>query len=202
MAPTTIRLLFALAVAIIAAAIADPLLEGASNAGIFGPGSFTDHSNLDVVPAVIAGVMLLAVHVGFKARGMLLRESSRALETGTSRLLPAAFAIQLLVLYVMETSEQFVTLGHTLGGTVWLGAPVIVSFIVHAITCVLVATVLARAVRTLAKAAVRIVRLVRALAARPAQPPRPVFGRDVDLAVFARYRPVLGRIGERAPPLL
>ena len=42
-----------------AAAIADPLVEFASNAGWFGAGNFTDHSNLDVVPALFAGVALL-----------------------------------------------------------------------------------------------------------------------------------------------
>jgi hypothetical protein len=44
----TIRAWFCLAAALVAASITDPLVEFASNSGMFGPGSFTDHSNQDV----------------------------------------------------------------------------------------------------------------------------------------------------------
>jgi hypothetical protein len=42
--------------AVLAAAIADPLVEFASNAGWFGPGNFTDRSNLDVGPVFALGI--------------------------------------------------------------------------------------------------------------------------------------------------
>src|SRR5208283_1357179 len=56
---TAIQVLFCGTVAILAAALADPLVEFASNAGLFGGGAFTDHSMLDVLPALIAGGLFL-----------------------------------------------------------------------------------------------------------------------------------------------
>src|SRR5262249_25040176 len=62
----SVRLWFSLAVAVIASAIADPLLEAASNAGIFGNAHYTDHSNLDVLPALAVGLVAVAIHVGLR----------------------------------------------------------------------------------------------------------------------------------------
>src|ERR1700694_3279642 len=63
MSSFTIRFWFCVAVALVALAIADPLTEWASNAGLFGPGNFTDHSNADVVPALFAGFAFFALHL-------------------------------------------------------------------------------------------------------------------------------------------
>ena len=63
-----IRFWFCLAAAVIAAAIADPVVEFASNHGAFGAGNFTDHSSLDVVPALIAGLIAAALAVGLRVR--------------------------------------------------------------------------------------------------------------------------------------
>jgi hypothetical protein len=199
---SSIRLWFALAVSVFAAAIADPIVERASNAGVFGRGVFTDHSNLDVVPAALVGLLFVVLLLAFKARAILLRNSSRALDDAcVLRILPFAFAGQIVFLYIMETTEQLVVYGHTLGGAVWLGGPIACSLAMHAATCAIVALVLAKSLRSLADAAVRIVRLVRALAARPVQPARPILGRDIDRLSLNPFGPVLCRIGERAPPL-
>src|SRR5215469_9937216 len=101
-----LRIWFCLGVATIAAAIADPLVEFASNAHCFGPGRFTDHSNLDVLPALAAGGLLLAAYFGMKIRtGLahagtapnLFREFDRACSPALVSLLPAAFALQILI---------------------------------------------------------------------------------------------------------
>lgn len=204
MARSSIRFWFALAVAVIAGSFTDPLLEFASNRGLFGRGVFTDHSTIDVVPAALIGAVLLAGYVAIKARAMLLdlRAPDRALDSGVSGLLPLAFALQMGVLYTMETVEQVIVTGHTLGATVWLGAPPAISLVVHAIVCAIVGVVLARSVRSLADAAVAAIRLVRALASRPVQPSGPIALRERGLIVIDRFGPSLGRIGERAPPLL
>ena len=70
----SVRLWFSVAVAIIAAAVADPILESASNAGLFGHGSFTDHSNLDVLPALCIGLLAVAIHVTLRLRGVPMAE--------------------------------------------------------------------------------------------------------------------------------
>lgn len=204
MGRSNIRLWFAAAVAAVGAACADPLLEFASNAGFFGRGQFTDHSNLDVLPAIIAGTLCAGLYVALRTRTMLLdlRASDRALEGSVLNVQPLAFAMQLLVLFGMETLEQIVVSGHTLGGTVWLGAPPVIALAFHALTCILVAYVGAKAVRSLANAALDVVLLVRALAARPVQPPSPIAWRGFDLCASVQFFPVLCRIGERAPPVL
>jgi hypothetical protein len=198
-----------LAVAVIAAAIADPLVEWASNAGLFGDGNFTDHSNLDILPALLIGGFFVLTHLLLRVRRALafsperdlLRASNDALRTGVARLLPLTFALQLLALYSMETSEQLAVAGHALGGTVWLGGPLLFSLAAHAVACVLVAYALSAALLACARTTVRAIRLIRAMAVRPAHGPSPI---ELPLPEACRTHLsafVLCSVGERAPPL-
>ena len=68
MKPASIRFWYGIAAAVIAAAIADPMIESASNAGWFGPGILTDHSNLDVLPALICGAIFVACFLTLRVR--------------------------------------------------------------------------------------------------------------------------------------
>lgn len=205
-----IRFGFCIAIAVVAAAIADPLVEFASNAGWFGAGLFTDHSNLDVAPALLVGAVLVAAHCVFKAQAILAnrsghkhdlwRQADRALGSGVWRLVPAIFGLQMLTLYAMETVEQWVVWGHPLGATIWLGGPLPVSLTIHAIICVAAAITIARWVRALTATTVRFIRLIRALVTFALQPAGSVASRMRDATSFRRSTPVLCRIGERAPP--
>jgi hypothetical protein len=205
-----IRVGFCTAIAAIAAAIADPLVESASNAGWFGPGLFTDHSNLDVAPVLVAGVLLLAVYLVMKAQAALAngsgrgrdvwREAGHALGSGIWRLMPAIFGVQMLTLYVMETAEQYVVWGHSLGPMVWLGGPLPVSLAVHAIICVALAVTIARWMRALTATTLRFIRLIRALTTFAPQPAGSIASRTRACISFKRSAPVVCRIGERAPP--
>jgi hypothetical protein len=206
-----LRVWFCLAVGVIAAAIADPLVEFASNAGWLGAGNFTDHSYGDVVPALVAGVALTAVVVALRVRRAmlgcgaapgLLRASRYALRPGIARLLPFAIAIQLCALFVMETAEQVAVFGHALEGTVWLGGPLLLSLAVHAAICTLVAFAIARAVSALTETTLRVIRRVRDLAAFPVHGARPIGLRGLQSEAFDLTWPVVCRIGERAPPSL
>ena len=193
-----------------AAAVADPLVEAASNAGWFGPGNFTDHSFVDVIPAFVLGCGLAALYVAFVVRRMLgacngntqraIRLSNEALGYYMPMMLPAIFALQIAVLYSMETAEQFAVWGHALGGMVWLGGPVVVSLAAHAFACVAVALLVARAIRSLATAALRVLRLMRALATLlPVQaPPRRGFRQE---AAASNWTFAPRSVGKRAPPL-
>jgi hypothetical protein len=194
-----IRPLFCMALAVIAAAIADPLVEFVSNAGWFGRGSLTDHSNLDVVPALLAGLALLALHVAGKARAIL---AGRVFPRGIVRLLPAIFALQILTLYGMETGEQLVAWGHVLGHAVWLGAPLPISLAIHAATCIAVTLWVGRSARTLAATTLHVIRLIRAIAIFAVQAKEIVLSSRFDAIYLKELAPVLCRIGERAPPLL
>jgi hypothetical protein len=207
----SIGLMCCIAVAVVAAAIADPAVEFASNAGWFGRGNFTDHSNLDVIPALLVGLVLTGLYLILKIRAAfiepsgpapnLLRASDRVLSAKFFTLLPLAYGLQLLAVYAMETVEQRLVLGHILGGTIWLGGPVLIGLLAHALTCVLVSIAAAKLVRVLARATLHVLRIVRALAT--------LAGRAAAVARRAwecphNNRPALVRcrIGERAPPLL
>jgi len=201
MTHASIRFWFCIAVAVIAAAIADPLVEAASNAGWFGPGNFTDHSNLDVLPALLVGAVFMLVHIASRVQRELMRVSGSALATNVGRLLPVAFTVQIGVVFLMETLEQIVVAGHPLGGLVWIGGPIWFSLPVHAITCVALAFGLARVVRACAHTTARVIRQIQALAVRSlrASPPLALHRRET--LFFTRCAPVVCRIGNRAPPI-
>jgi len=189
---------FCLAVAVIAAAIADPIVEFASNAGWFGAGSFTDHSNLDIIPALLAGVGLLAIYMVRKAAAIV---SNRIRPSDIVPLLPPIFVLQIVALYVMESVEQLVVWRHTLGPMVWVGGPLFISLAVHAAICLLLTFAVVRSKRRLAEGTLRAIQLisafirVRCSSGSARTIPRHQHVRFKELSAI-RYA-----VGERAPPL-
>jgi hypothetical protein len=198
----SIRSWFCVAAATIAAAVADPIVEALANAGCFGRGTFTDHSNLDVVPGLLAGVLLLAVYVAVRVRGELLCKSSEALRAPIRGLLPVVLGIQVAVLFGMETIEQIVVTGHTLGGTIWLGGPAWCSLPLHAIVGIAFAYLLSAIARRSTRATVRVIRLLRALATRALHADVPLAIRAHNTAFAHVLAPALCRSGDRAPPFV
>jgi hypothetical protein len=188
-----------LAVAIIAAAVADPVVEFASNAGCFGPGSFTDRSNLDVLPALVAGISVLALYLCGAARAVL---AGTALPRRLMSLVPTIFIFQIVALYVMETAEQFIVGGHTLGPAVWLGGPIVASLAIHAAFCTAVTFWIARSARQLTVTTLRVIQLIKTTASFAAHVFEILRHPRSDAGRFRQLVPVLCRIGERAPPLL
>jgi hypothetical protein len=186
---------------VLAAAIADPLVESVSNAGWFGPGAFTDHSNLDVLPALVCGAVLFLCYLALRVRRELLRASGEALRARVGRLLPFIVAVQLSVLYAMETVEQVVVAGHIMGGTVWLGGPIWFGLCVHAFVGIAVAFGLARLACMCTQTTLRAVRRLLTLATRALHAPAPLAVRGRGMAWVRGNSPVLCRIGNRAPPI-
>ena len=180
----------------VAAAIADPVVEYASNAGFFGPGTFTDHSNLDVVPALLAGIGLFAFHLVRKARAV----ASTPLPRWSAAAVPAIFGAQILTLYVMETAEQFVVYGHPLAPNLWLGGPSSFSLAVHAVVCVALTAAIVRSRRRLAASALKVAAFIAAAAAFPTRSCAPPPLRRFESVSLAKPSPVLCTIGGRAPP--
>lgn len=193
-----IRVWFCAAAALLAAAIADPLVELASNRGVFGPGSFTDHSNLDILPALGAGLLLGAVYVVLRVRRILARRI--VLPTALGRLLPCVFAAQIALLYAMETLEQFAVAGHALGGTIWLGAPPLASLAAHGVSCVLTTFLLGHLCRSLSHKAVTLVAHIVAAIGLAPRTPAVISLRRSHRADARRRAPLLSRAGDRAPP--
>ncbi|GAC1577305.1 MAG: hypothetical protein NVS3B7_10580 [Candidatus Elarobacter sp.] len=201
------RAAFCLAVASTAAAVASPCVEALSNGGAFGPGTWTDRSNADVVPVlglglVFAGafVFVLAQRAAAPAHAAplwmhdALVPVARAARAANAVLM---FALQIALLFGMETVEQTAVWGHPLGGTIWLGGPLAASLAVHAAAAVLVAVVFERVLRWLAGRVAGALRCaLRVVLERPplvCVAPHPALGR---LAARA-----LRRLKGRAPPL-
>ena len=204
---------FCFAVAVLAAAITDPLVEAASNAGSFGSGNYTDHSNLNIVPALCVAALLAGFLLFLRVRDVLehrseplpqwLRMSGDALAgQRLCSLLPGIFAVQLVALFFMETCEQIVVAGRPLGGTIWLGGPVLISLALHATMCFATTFIAGEAMRCSAHTALRIARFILRIIASVSRFPRTVvLGRGSALS-FRAADPTACRIGERAPPFL
>jgi hypothetical protein len=170
----SVKVWFCLAVATVAASVADLVIESASNAGFFGSGNFTDHSDWDILPCLFVGLVFVVMHCFCGVRKLLHGSQSSAspLELNNAhvrsslQLLPAIYGLQILVLYAMETMEQRVVYHHLLGGSVWLGGPLAISLALHAVVCLLVTALAALLLRAFAEATVRLVQLVAALILR------------------------------------
>jgi hypothetical protein len=205
--------IFCLTAAVTAAAVIDPGVEWLANQGCFGPGTFTDHSNLDVIPALGVGLCFAAAFVAVLVRRILRRSAHDAPnwlcatsiargECSLARLVPAIFALQLLVLWSMESLEQIAVNGHPSGGTIWLGGPIFASLVLHAAGTLGIAWLLSRGLRWSAKRIVDAVAFVRALFCE-LTPPRPQRrSRAVELSASRFFEPILARLNGRAPPYL
>ncbi len=200
-----------LAVAVCAVALIDPCVEAASNAGWFGRGNYTDHSTLDVIPAVLASAGLALLYVVLRARALAGRRTAFRRLGGSLRglasqpilpLLPAIFSAQLVVLYGLETIEQILVAGHPLGGTIWLGAPVLVALALHAGAGALIAYVLVRALDALTRITVSVALFIYAGVARASRASslgaEPARGRRAT----GCGNPLASRSGKRAPPFV
>jgi hypothetical protein len=196
------RAAFNLAVAATAAALGAPCVEGLSNSGAFGPGAWTDRSNADVVPMLCLALLFACTFVIALARRAVDPTQAAALRTdaapsGTNAV--AAFALQIALLFAMETVEQIVVWGHPLGGTVWLGGPLLVSLAIHALFGIGVAAVLSRTLCRLAGHVADVIRLVRRLVV--AWSPKPPLRLTTEHAALRRLaEPVIRRTKGRAPP--
>jgi hypothetical protein len=202
--------LFRMAVAVAAAALANPLIEWLSDTGIFGPGRFTDRSNLDVIPALTVAFALGMLFVLVLARRMfspssyppqwLRRYAGEIGPASVRRMLPSIFVLQLISLFGMETLEQIATAGHPLGGSIWLGGPAAVSLAGHFLSCIVFAWALYHGLHWSARTIVRAVRIALEILRRILQPPAlPQNG--INVSVRPKFiEPYLRALQGRAPP--
>lgn len=163
--------IFVCGIALFSAALGDAVVEGISNADVLWHGNYTDHSSLDILPAFLVAATALVLTHGFSfyARVSRSRQSARSLVLSTSRiltarqmlrLLPAAFALQLVALYGMETTEQIAVYGHAFGGALWLGGPIAPSLVIHAGVAVGAAFSLSKALAALGDMLTHIVKCI------------------------------------------
>jgi len=156
-----VRGAYVVTAALFAAVFADAVAEGLSNTSVFWHGRFTDQSSADLIPAFLIGLGALGLtlalivlrgrrEAGGTLRSLLLGSARFLTCREIARLVPVIFVAQIVALEIMETIEQVAVYGHALGGTLWLGAPILASLAIHALFCVGSAFVLSVVVRTLA----------------------------------------------------
>jgi hypothetical protein len=206
------RLPFLFAVAFVAAGLGDPVVESVSNTGIFG--QYVDNNHLGVVPTLLAGAVVIAEVLVLRfleawrrstdSRGSLIHIARDFGSRSVARDFPLIFALQLLSLFAMESGEQLVAGGKLLGGTAWLGGPILFSLIAHAIIGGLCTFALDACMRAIVQAFASLVqtavRFIWLAVARACADP---FRLDLRAIWFARAQaPHVREIGGRAPPLL
>ncbi|HEX3468911.1 MAG TPA: hypothetical protein VHT05_12610 [Candidatus Elarobacter sp.] len=212
--PGAWRLPFLLAAALIAGGLGDPLVETIADSGAVGAG-YHDTNHLGVLPALLCGLVVAVEFVLLRAWALLRRDAHDGrgwLNGFAGRFhvrpplhdVPYVFALQLVVVFAIETLEQIVSRGPLELGLSWLGGPVAFSLGVHALIALTVTLVLAALARALAAALASIVRLafgwIALVRARPAVPPR--YDRRGEAAFVRRRLLHRRRIGARAPPHL
>jgi hypothetical protein len=210
-----LRFPFLLAVALVAAAAGDALVETISNTGIFGRG-FDDNNHLSVIPALVAGLLLWFTITAARSfslfrRGSTLGRGDWLIESATNlaresplRDMPLVLGLQLLSLFAMESIEQLAFGGRLLGGTVWLGGPIAFSLITHAILgagCTLLLAALVRAILATVASLVRDA-IDAILFSLSRDGGRTFVKRDADEVLPRAQAPHLRQFGGRAPPAL
>jgi hypothetical protein len=200
---------FVVAVAAIAAALADLVIEGLANRGVFGHAGFTDGSNAVNGPAAVLGAIFLLRFLYLRVRCALRAGGNAAAASGPSLReltlgaiacrLGAIFVVQIIALWAMETIEQYAVFGHGFGGTIWLGGPVALSLAMHAVVCVVTALCARLVLRALEPPAVRLLRAMLAVLGTVGDGSRPRFRAGLAPVIVLPYF-VLCRIGVRAPP--
>jgi hypothetical protein len=200
-APKWSRLPFLTAVALLAAAVADPFVETIANTGVLGSG-YADNDHSSVIPTLIVGGLLALLVVGTRTWALAL--ARRVVERAPLDDLPYVLVLQFVALFGMESVEQLLDGGHLLGGAIWLGGPVWFSVATHIAIGVACTLLVARAMRVIARRCATIVSVAldfilcehrRASAAQ--------FTRRCHDSTERYTRHVFVRqVGERAPPLL
>lgn len=189
------------------------MVETLSNAGLFGRG-YSDHNHISVIPALVAGLLLMLIALGRRCIELCRRSSERRdwmpgvarhiCASSPARDLPYVLVLQIAALYVMESTEQLLLGGRLLGGAAWLGGPVWFSLLAHALAGAACTLAITRTARAVLKrfAALLAEALDFILLAFAKQPCAIVADRRCD----SSFRPMplldVRRIGERAPPFL
>jgi hypothetical protein len=199
-------------VAILAAALSDPLVESLANRGwLGGPiGQYHDNDHTSVLPALVLGA-LVALSVGI--RRALVRGRARSADADW---MPQAFAdlslrlgardvvwivgLQFVALFAMESFEQLTAAGAGADGT-WLGGPAFASIAIHVVVGTAIAALSARAVRSASDVFTSLVRAAIALALTlGTRSPSGFRARRDTLRVLAFARVFVPQEAGRAPP--
>lgn len=208
------RVLFASAIASVAASFGEPFVELVGNAGAFGPG-YHDVDHLGVAPALCTGLVVATILLVRRILGRLGRRHrdealafvrTAAAPSGAGNFL-GVVALEFLGVRTIEAFEAVVSApasAHAAGPFGWLGAPVLIALAIH-VTIVWLALRCARALAVASlEALARFVSMLDRLVASLTRPVVPLSAVDTRPASPARPLPERSwRVhGMRAPPNL
>jgi hypothetical protein len=207
------RLPFLVAVALVAAAAGDAFVETVSNSGVLGRG-YDDNNHLSVIPAIVAGTILALVVIAARchafSRHIAASRSGDWLVAGAGRFarrapfadVPFVVALQFVALFAMESIEQVALDGKLLGGSAWLGGPIVFALLAHAVlgsACTLLFAALMRSILTTFGSFMRdAIATICVLLARDVE--RSFFGAREEAPVLRTQAPHIRHLGGRAPP--
>jgi len=207
------RLPFLLAVALIAAALGDALVETISNTGVLGSG-YADNDHLSVIPTLVAGASLALLLLCRRCIALLRHSAERsdlllAVAKQISSHSPLddvrfVLVLQFVALFVMENCEQLCLSGKLLGGTVWLGGPVWFGLCMHLLIGSLCTLLVRHAIRAIVRrCAVLIATALEFLLDACMLQDSSTFASRCSLSCLLVHRTLrVHQVGERAPPLL
>ncbi len=207
------RLPLLIAVALISAAVGDPLVETISDSRVFGNG-YADNNHLSVIPTLIAGALLAALLIWQQCIALLHDPAEHsdwlrgvAKEISAHSLfhdLPFILTLQFGALFMMESCEQLCVGGKLLNSAAWLGGPIWFSLATHVLLGSCFALLIRHAMSAILRRCAALVRIALEFMAD-------AFARE-NSSSFARHRHSSGvrfnrtscvhQIGCRAPPLL
>ncbi len=207
------RLPFLLALALVAAAAGDALVETVSNSGVLG-GGYHDNNHSSVIPAIVAGTILALIVVAARchafSRHIAASRSRDWLVAGAGRFarrapfvdVPFVVAMQFVALFAMESIEQVALDGRLLGGCAWLGGPIVFAVLAHALlgsACTLLFAALMRSILATFVSLMReAIEAICVLLARGVA--RCSLGAREDELVLRAQAPHIRHLGGRAPP--
>jgi hypothetical protein len=182
----------------------------------WGVAPFGSYAHAGVIPALLAGILLIGVAVLIIFGDALAKATGLGTDwfTGSARVIAhvswfrflfAIFALQIATLLVMEFAEQTIAFGHPLGAAGALGAPVFVALAAQALSALAVGAAVLFGARSVVAAIVTFARAIRPAFRRQrwsADQPAAALQRAQNFDSFVPVLAPLARhVANRPPPL-
>ncbi|MBD5656239.1 MAG: hypothetical protein IAI50_13830 [Candidatus Eremiobacteraeota bacterium] len=199
--------------AILAAAIGDPIVEAIANGGSFGSG-YHDADRSSVLPAALAGLVLAVGAFVLRClqewrNAPRRKRRRRAVEaTRDSDLSPMlqfaiVFGLQLLIVLAMQTSEHLLAYGRVGDLHGWLGGPAWFALVTYGAICLALTATLRRFMQSFVTKIVEDLREAqRRLRSTSLADACKSIARSDSPRLFGALDPGVRRTRGRAPPLV
>ena len=151
------RVWFVCASALVAAAVANSLVESISGSGAFG-GGYVDNDHRSVLPVLAIGAIFALAVLIAKTRAWIVAAARDLADRCVVGDLPRVVGLQLFVVFAMENAESFASGGGGVGGVRWLGGPLAFALLAHLTIGIATTFALGFALRALARLLATVVR--------------------------------------------